>query len=144
MSPMPTQTSFAKLGCVSKKRLIRRERFLAQIDRGGNTLGAPVVVGTSRAKCVLNPAKPDKSGPRVLKGGSNRPLSTPHDHIPAACGPIFGQFASAAALETGGRGLFSGFLGRRFSIDEFVKKAIHESNCVLFAWSRRENHYWFR
>jgi hypothetical protein len=30
------------------------------------------------------------------------PFSTTDDHTPAACGPIFGQSASAAALQTGG------------------------------------------
>jgi len=38
----------------------------------------------------------------------NSTTSYPYDDIPAACDPIFGQSASAAALETGGRGLFSG------------------------------------
>jgi len=30
--PMQTQTSFAELEVISKKKLTRRERFLAQID----------------------------------------------------------------------------------------------------------------
>jgi hypothetical protein len=32
---MPTQTSFAELEVISKKKLTRRERFLAQIDAVG-------------------------------------------------------------------------------------------------------------
>jgi hypothetical protein len=74
------------------------------VGRSQPGAGAPVVVGPPRVKCVLNPAKPDPSGPRGPKGGRNRPLSPPDDHIPAACSSIFGQFASAAVLETRGRG----------------------------------------
>jgi IS5 family transposase len=37
------------------------------VGRGQPGAGAPVVVGTSRTKCVLNPAKPDPSGPRRLQ-----------------------------------------------------------------------------
>ena len=39
-----------------------------------------------------------------------RPLSTPDDHIPAACGRTVVQSASAAALQTSGRGFIQRFL----------------------------------
>jgi hypothetical protein len=65
-----------------------------------------------------------RTGKIKAEGPQSRQNSTtfyPYDDIPAACGPIFGQSASAAALETGGRGLFSGSPGQLLNRLEFSR-----------------------
>jgi IS5 family transposase len=111
---MQTQTSFAELEFISKKKLTRRDRFLAEIEAATPWAQLVAVIEPHYPKGARGRAPMPRDMIRAkgagCKGGRNRPLFTPDDHIPATCGPIFGQSASAAALKTGGRGLFSGSL----------------------------------
>jgi hypothetical protein len=63
---MQTQTSFAELEGISKKKLTRRERFLAQIE-AATPWACRWLLAPQGLSAVLNPAKSDPSGPRGLQ-----------------------------------------------------------------------------